>query len=115
MLFGVDIKGLVLGAMSGQLNAATLHKRAVTIGDYGQTVATDTDHAAEGVRLAWKSDLALARGYPMDAVKILLLQDGIPDPDLDDHVTIMGARYRIIDRMKDPVDATWTLAGVLAA
>ncbi len=112
-LFGVDIKGIVLGAMDGQLRSATLHKRTLTIGSYGETTATTVNHATEGVRLAWTTETAVARGYPMDAAKILILQKaGIPAPTLTDHVTIEGKAWRIIDVMRDPVDATWTLAAV---
>lgn len=111
-LFGVDIKAIVLGNLAGQLRPVTLHKRTQTVGEYGETVSSDTNSAGEGVRLMWKTEIAHARGYPMDAVKILLLQNGIPEPTKDDHVSIGGERFRIIDIEKDPVDATWSLAGV---
>ena len=114
-LFGVDIKGLVLGSLTGQLRAATLHKRTLIIGSYGETTATTVDHATEGVRLSWTEETALARGYPMDAAKILILQKAsVPAPALTDHVTIENKQWRIIDVMRDPVDATWTLAAVAA-
>lgn len=114
-LFGVDIKGLVLGSLTGQLRPATLHKRTLSIGAYGESTATTVDHETEGVRLAWKTETMIARGYPMDAAKILLLQKaGVPAPALTDHVTIESKAWRIIDVMRDPVDATWTLAAVAA-
>lgn len=111
-LFGVDIKAIVLGNLAGQLRPATLHKRTATVGAYGETISSDTNHAGEGVRLKWKTEIAHVRGYPLDAAKILLLQNGIPTPSKEDHVTISGERFRIIDIEQDPVDATWTLAGV---
>jgi hypothetical protein len=112
-LFGVDIAGIVTANLRGRLLPATLHKMTATVGAYGETSKTEASHNGEGVRLKWKSSLALERGYPLDAVKILLLADGFPKPTKEDEVVIMGDRYRIIDVETDPVEATWVLAGVL--
>ncbi len=113
-IFGVDIAGLVLASMGGQLHGVTLHKTMVTIDAYGDPVRTAVDYVGQGVRLKWKAETAIARGYPMDAVKILMLQSGTPEPTPADEVTIGGDRWRIIDVMRDPVDATWVMAGVRA-
>lgn len=111
-LFGVDISGLILSSLKGQLQAVTLHKITYSVNVYGAPNRFEANQAGEGVRLRWKTELAIARGYPKDTVKILLLQNGIPEPVKDDEVTVLGERHRIIDVEKDPVDATWTLAVV---
>lgn len=112
-LFGVPISDIILGALGGQLQAITLHKITSTTDEYGAPVKTAAMHNGEGVRLKWKTEIAVARGYPNDAAKILILQNGIPHPSKDDELTIIGDRWRIIDVMKDPVDATWSCAAVL--
>jgi hypothetical protein len=113
-IFGIDIAGIVNDTFAGNLLPLTLHK--ITEGgvdDYGQPTTTTVDHAGEGVRSNWKASVAVARGYPTEAVKILVLQNGpTPEPSLIDKVSIMSDTYRIIDIQKDPVDATWTLAAV---
>lgn len=113
-IFGVDIASLVLASMGGQLHVVTLHKTTVAIDAYGDPVRTAVDHIGQGVRLRWKTETAAARGYPMDAVKILMLQSDIPEPTPADEVTVGGDRWRVIDVMRDPVDATWVVAGVRA-
>lgn len=113
-IFGTDIAGIVNDTFAGNLHPLTLHK--ITEGgvdDYGQPTTTTVDHTGEGVRSNWKASVALAKGYPTNAVMILLMQNGTtPAPSLIDTITIMGDLYRIIDIQKDPVDATWTLAAV---
>ena len=111
-LFGVPISDIILGAFSGQLQSVTLHKITSSLDIYGAPERFETNVSGEGVRLQWKTETAVARGYPKDAAKILVLQDGIDAPNKDDEITILGERYRIIDVMKDPVDATWTLAAI---
>lgn len=113
MLFGVDIKGLVTANLRGQLNPVTLHQVNATLGSYGERLKSETSHNGEGVRLKWDAKLALARGYPMTAAKILILADGMPRPANDDEVVVMGDRYRVIDVETDPVEAAWIVAGVL--
>lgn len=113
-IFGIDIASIVNDAFSGNLVPLTLTK--VTEGgvdDYGQPTTTTVDHTGEGVRSNWKASVALAKGYPTNAVKIIVMQNGTtPEPSLIDTITIMDDEYRIIDIQKDPVDATWTLAAV---
>lgn len=111
-LFGVDIRGTILGAFADQLHPVTLHKASGTIGVYGQPIVTTSDHPGEGVRTKWKSETMVARGYPLGTVKIIVLQDGIVSPTKDDEITIMSERFRITDIEQDPVNATWSLAAV---
>lgn len=111
-LFGVDIAGIVLDAFTGQLQTITLHKLTSSTGIYGEQVTTETNFNGEGVRSAWDARTAVARGYPQRAVKLLVLQlPGFPAPVIGDEATIDGDRIRIVDVEKDPVNATWTLAG----
>jgi hypothetical protein len=115
VLFGLDMRALIGGALAGQLYPVTLHKATVARGADGRTLATYTDHAAEGVRLKWQTATAASRGYPRSAVKVLLLQHALAvAPTKDDHVTAAGARYRVLDVEADPGDAAWVLAVVPA-
>lgn len=111
-IFGVDIAGIVYSAMSGQLHAATLHKITETLDNYGAPSRVAVDHPAQGVRLQWNATVAMKRGYPADAVKILILQSDTPAPTITDEISIDGERWRVIDVERDPVDATWVMAGV---
>lgn len=112
--FGVDIAGIVNDAFAGQLLALTLHKVSASgVDAYGVSVASEATHNGEGVRLSWDSKTAVARGYPMGAAKILVLQNGIAAPVIGDAITIDGEKWRLIDVRKDPVNATWICAGVL--
>lgn len=113
-LFGVPISDIILGALGGQLQAVTLHKVTETVDEYGAPSRTFADHSGEGVRLKWDSQTAIARGYPADAVKILMLQNGVTEPGKGDELTVLSERWRVLDIRKDPVDATWTIAGVPA-
>lgn len=113
-IFGVDIAQIVNDTFRGNLLPLTLTK-IVDGGtdDYGEPITTTQAYDGEGVRSNWKASVALAKGYPTNAVMILVMQNGImPEPTLVDTITIMGDTYRIIDISKDPVDATWTLAAV---
>lgn len=113
-IFGTDIAAIVNSTFAGNLHPLTLHKASSVTDSYGSPSTTYSDHAGEGVRLKWKSETAVARGYPIDAVKILVLQNGIVAPLKGDEITIMTERWSVIDIMKDPVDATWSLAAVKA-
>ncbi len=114
-IFGVDIAGIILDTFDGQLHDLTLRKKTQSdVDTYGVPVVGVLEYPAQGVRLAWDSKTAVARGYPIDAVKILLLQDGIPAPDLDDEIDADGECWRVLDVRKGPVNATWAVAGVKA-
>lgn len=113
VLFGIDMTAQILGAFKGKLLPLTLHKATQGDPDEGG-IPTETiaDHAGEGVRTEWNSNLANARGYSRDTVQIIVLQNGIVTPTKDDRITIIGETYRIFDIERDPVDATWTMAGI---
>lgn len=111
-LFGVDIKGILLENLGGQLNALTLHKVTSAIGAHGEPVPSSTDHSGEGVRTKWDHNTLVRRGWSDKMAKIIVLQDGIPKPEIGDAVTIGGERFSIIDVSQDPVSATWKLAGI---
>lgn len=113
-LFGVDIAGIINDAFAGNLHALTLHKKSSSgVDAYGVPVTSEATHNGEGVRLSWDSKTATARGYPMDAAKILVLQNGVSEPAIGDAITIDSEKWRLIDVRKDPVNATWICAGVL--
>ena len=111
-IFGTDIAAIINSTFAGNLHPLTLHKITSTVGEYGEPIASEIDHAGEGVRTKWKSSIVVDRGYPMGTVKIIVLQNGIVDPAKDDSITIQDERFRIIDIEKDPVNATWSIAGI---
>ena len=114
-LFGVDIRALVGSAFSGQLQAATLHSPSRSIGAAGESLITWTDTAAEGVRTRWDERTRVARGYPMESVKIILIGATVSERVTAEHeITIESVRWRVIDAMEGPVGATYTVAAVLA-
>lgn len=116
-----DIGLAVRGAIGGDVfPAATLHVATDMSNAAGETVKAFTDHATTGFVGEWKSDVAVARGYPVDAAKIVLVQGAYPKPEIGHEVTaarpLTGEilRYRVVGVSADPADATWSLAGVLA-
>lgn len=114
VLFGADIGAEIYVAFDGELAPVTLHKVSTTIGSHGEPVMTEANHTGQGVRSRWDAKIAALRGYPLTAVKILMLQGDTPAPAIEDGVTYGGFKYRILDVTADPADATWTLAAVLA-
>jgi len=114
-IFGANIAAIVNRTFKGNLHPLTLHKITRATDAYGSPSLTEFNHNGEGVRLSWDTRLAVARGYPIDAAKILILQNGIPQPSNDDEITILGTRFRIVDTRSDPVNASWTCAGVAIA
>jgi len=114
-IFGVDIGALIRSTMRGQLHAATLHITATAIGGHGEPITSAEDYPCEGVRTAWDAKTMAARGYPMDAAKIIILQTGGLTPVKgQDRITITGETFRILDIERDAADATWTFMGIKA-
>lgn len=111
-IFGVDIAGIVNSTFAGNLHPLTLHKISSSVDGYGAPVSTEANHAGEGVRTKWKSEVMIARGYALGTVKIIVMQNGIVAPNKDDRITIQGEKFRIVDIDQDPVNATWSVAGV---
>lgn len=112
-IFGVDIAATVGAALGGNLHPLSLYKITTATGDYGEPIETATTYPGEGVRLSWDSKTAIDRGFPVNAAKLIVLQDGLPTPAKGDLVEILGDVWRVVDVMQDPVNATWKLAAVL--
>ena len=112
-IFGVDIAAAINDAFAGNLHPLTLYKISRGIGEYGEIIEAAATYQGEGVRSKWDSRTVVNRGWPIDTVKLTVLQNGIPDPLKGDQVEILGDRWRILDIEQDPVNATWSLAGVL--
>lgn len=112
VLFGTDFTSAIGGAFAGQLLPGTLHKASTTRTESGATVATFVDHPCEGVRSKWSLGQSVARGYPANTVKLLVLQASLAvAPGLDDEITLAGGRYRVVDVDQDAGGATWSVFG----
>lgn len=112
-LFGVDIAGIILDTFDGQLDRVVLYKVSGEVDERGITNRTAVAYEGRGVRLKWRAETALARGFPVNTVKVLMLQDGLPEPANDDELEVSGSRYRVLACDADPVNATWVLAAVV--
>ena len=112
-VFGTDIAGIVADTFTGNLHTITLYRISRAVDDYGATVETAVAYTGDGVRGSWKSETVLAKGWPTNTAKITIIRNGLPDPQKGDIIEILGDRFRIIDLSQDPVNATWTAAGVL--
>lgn len=115
-LFGVDIAGIINGALKGKLNSATLHVR--TPGVRGSdpsagTNPTETDHACEGVIVQEDRRKRKGSGVSADYIYVLLIGDSISSgtvvPKQGDRVTIQGAKHDIHKVETDPANATYKL------
>lgn len=112
-LFGIDIQAVVGSSFKGQLRKFTLHAMAETIGPSGATVEVATNYPAEGIVSKWSAQTAVLRGYPSNAVKLLLLQKGLAvAPSLGHTITAAGGLWRIVDVEQDAGEATWSVAAV---
>lgn len=112
-LFGIDIRATVGSVLKGNLRKFVVHKVATLIAADGGTRLLWSDYSAEGVVSRWSTDVAVKRGYPLSAVKILILQHRLgAAPTTDDEITAAGCRWRITDVMQDAGEATWTVAAV---
>lgn len=70
-----DIGLAVRGAIGGDVfPVATLHVATDMTNAAGETVKAFADHPTTGFVGEWKSDVAVVRGYPADAAKIVLVQ-----------------------------------------
>lgn len=112
-IFGVDIAAIVAETFTGNLHPVTLYKITSTTGDYGEPIQTAVAHSGDGVRGYWSSETAVQRGYPVDAARLTILQNGIPAPEKGDRVEILGERFIVLDINQDPVNATWDVAAAL--
>lgn len=112
-LFGVDMQAVVGAALAGQLPPVTLHKAAVTTAASGDTVASFTDYAGEGVVSKWDVRILTARGWPMEAVKLLIPQASLAAaPTVNDEASAAGGRWRVVGVSQDAGNAAWALAVV---
>lgn len=113
-LFGIDFSALMSDVFAGQLQTGTLGRASQTIDSYGQAVNTWTESAVEGVVSQWDDKTRVARGYPMEAVRVMILAQGVSRPSLQDRIEIGGATWRIIDVRSGAGSATYEIAGVPA-
>lgn len=114
-LFGIDFPSLISGVFTGQLEAGTLHVIAETLDDYGQAVRTPTSTAIECAVSRWAEQWRVARGYPLETIKIIMLANGKPKPEKGrDEVTVRGETFRVVDVMDGGAEAVWLIAAVKA-
>lgn len=113
-IFGTDFSAEIASAFEGQLEAGTLHVITESIDTYGQTQKTSLEHAIEGTVSSWDERTRTARGFPLDAVQIMMIAQGKPRPVKGrDEVTIRGARMSVLDVMDGGAEAVWLIAGVV--
>lgn len=114
-LFGINFPSLVSGVFAGQLEAGTLHAISETINDYGEPVRTPSNTAIEGAVSRWEEATRVSRGYPLEAVRIIMLAHGKPKPEKGrDEITIRSTKFRVVDVMDGGAEAIWIIAGVKA-
>ncbi len=114
-LFGVDIAGIVHGAMSSGLLPATLHH--VIPGTRGVdltagTNPTETTHAARGFIDDYDDKQFVGDLIIVGDRRVLLIGNSISPavvPQPGDGVTIEGVRYKVIRVQRDPAAATYTM------
>lgn len=112
-LFGIDFPSLISGVFTGQIEGGTLYVIAETLDDYGQPEKSATGYNVEGVVTSWDEKTRVSRGYPMEAVKILMLAKGKPKPVKGrDEITMRGQRWRIVDVSDGGAEAVWLIAAV---
>ena len=112
-LFDIDFAELMSDVFAGQLEVATIERTSQTIDAYGQPVNSWTSSPAEGVLSRWDDRIRVARGYPMEAARIMLLAHGHLRPTVQDTIGIQGGTWRIIDVRSGAGAATYEIAGVL--
>lgn len=113
VMFGTDFAAEMAAAFAGQLEAGTLHVVTVTLDAHGQSVRSAADTAIEGTVLRWDEKTRVARGYPLEAVQILMIAQGKPRPEKGrDEISMRSQRYRILDVMDGGAEAIWLVAGV---
>jgi hypothetical protein len=115
-LFGVDISGEILKALTGQLLTATLHKLTpgTRTGNLtGGTNPTETDYTCEGFVDSQNKENIGGTLVEDGDVQVVLVGDSISGgsvaPITGDRVTIEGTKYNIRGLDRDPAAATYTL------
>jgi hypothetical protein len=114
-LFGVDIAGIIHGAMSPGLLAATLHHTVpgVRSGDLtAGTNPTETSHSARGFIDDYKEHQFTGDLILIGDRKVLLIGNSITPaivPEPGDFVTIESVRYKVVRVDRDPAAATYTM------
>ena len=112
-LFGIDFAELMSDVFAGQLEVATIERTSQTLDAYGQPVNSWTSSPATGVLSGWDEKIRTARGYPLEAARIMILSHGHVRPTLQDKIGIQGGTWRIIDVRSGAGAATYEIAGVL--
>lgn len=111
-VLGTDFAAEMSAAFAGQLEPATLHVATETVDGYGQSSRSFADTAIDATVTKWSEQTKVARMWPMETVKVLMLAHGKPKPGNSDEITIRSARYRILDVMDGGAEAIWNIAGV---
>lgn len=104
--------GAIFGAAFGALfRDGMLHKVRETAAPAGIFAVATTDYAVKVSTDAVGAGDRAASGLPLDAIRLTILNQGLPvSIDLDDGVSVGGVAYRIIRVETDPAGA-----GVVAA
>jgi hypothetical protein len=117
-LFGVDIAGIIHGAMSSGLLPATLTHRTPGVRGADSTAGTqpnETTHTCRGFIDDYKKGEVDGTLVLVGDKKILLIGDSISPavvPEPGDAITIEGEDYRITNPVeRDPAAATYVCQG----
>lgn len=113
-LFGIDFAELMSDVFAGQLEVATIERTSQTLDAYGQPVNSWTSSAATGVLSRWDDRIMAARGYPMEAVRVMLMAHGTLRPTLQDRIGIQGVTWRVVDVRSGAGAATYEIAAIPA-
>ena len=114
-LFGLDIKGIVADALSGQLVSGTLTEVQVGVRAADSTegrAQVAVDHAFEGIIDDYTDREIFGTSIEAGDRRVLIITGllataVVPEPNW--RVTIEGSTYRVIAVKRDPAEATYTL------
>ena len=110
-----DFARLFGAAFASLYRDATLSKAAETDDGSGGFALSTAAYPALALVEARSDRARAASGLPDAAVTISVLRAGLPVAvDLDDALTVAGARYRVIRVEGDPAGAAFTVAAVPA-
>jgi hypothetical protein len=116
-IFGVDIAGIVSGALSGNLLTATLTRTETEYDPIqDEQIEVVETYATDGIVSSY-SDEMIANGKATEKErKILLVAQQLgTEPRIGDEITIESKTYLVTGvPSRDPAKATWTIRAEIA-
>lgn len=109
MLDGL-IQSIMSNALGGLLLTATLHKATITTDNYGEEVATYTDHAIKVSVDDWSASERIAREIPRTDVRIIALQgSATARVSVGDEISVRAVRHLVVALSEDAARAAWDI------